>query len=374
MNVQNNLAELRHKRGMGAAELASEIGVSRQTVYAMEGGTYVPNTLVALRLARVFDVRVEDLFRIEDDAPRERLTDEVEMLPGERDVRPGQPVQVCRVGKRMVAARPGAISWSLPPADGVLVDARQAAAREGKATVRLFVEEKDLGKRLMLAGCDPGVSVLARHLQRAGIELVVASRNSNQALDLLKQGLVHVAGTHLRDQAGGESNVAAVRQRFQVRAVAVVGFAIWEEGLVVRHGNPRGIRSIADMARKDVTIVNRESGAGCRILLDAQLKQLGIASRAVKGYRQEAAGHLPAAWAVMSGQADCCIATRAAARVFGLGFVPLLRERYDLAIRRPDLDRPVIQTLLDTLGRAAFRRELEALGGYDTTPAGCRMA
>jgi putative molybdopterin biosynthesis protein len=103
------------------------------------------------------------------------------------------------------------------------------------------------------------------------------------------------------------------------------------------------------------------------------LKRLGIKSGKVHGYRNEAPGHLPAAWQVLSGAADCCIATRAAARVFGLGFIPLFSERYDLVIRRQHLNLPGMQTLLDVLSRSGFRRELESLGGYDTRAAGQRM-
>jgi molybdate-binding protein len=185
---------------------------------------------------------------------------------------------------------------------------------------------------------------------------------------------VHIAGSHLRDRASGESNLPAIRSRFARGSVAVIGFAVWEQGLIVARGNPKAIRSVADLGRKDVTIVNREPGAGCRNLLDEGLAQAGVPIRRVSGYDQIAPGHLPAAWHVLSGRADCCIATRAAARVFGLGFLPLLAERYDLVIRKPDLDRPEMQVLLDALGRAAFRRELEGLGGYDAAASGTRVA
>jgi putative molybdopterin biosynthesis protein len=93
----------------------------------------------------------------------------------------------------------------------------------------------------------------------------------------------------------------------------------------------------------------------------------------VKGYDQTAPGHLPAAWQVQQGAVDCCISTRAAARLFGLGFIPLVSERYDLAVRRDHLDLPGVQALFDTINRSSFRRELESLGGYDTTSSGQRM-
>jgi putative molybdopterin biosynthesis protein len=160
---------------------------------------------------------------------------------------------------------------------------------------------------------------------------------------------------------------------FPKNAVAVISFAVWEEGIVTAAGNPKSIKTVEDLARRDVSIVNREKGAGSRALLDSELKRLRIDSKNIRGYGRIAPGHLPAAWQVQSGQVDCCIATRAAARVFGLGFIPLVSERYDLAIRRQHLDMPGIQAVLDTLSRSNYRRELESLGGYDTRAAGQRL-
>ena len=181
-------------------------------------------------------------------------------------------------------------------------------------------------------------------------------------------------GTHLRDDLSGESNIPEIGRMFAKDSIAVISFAVWEEGIVTARGNPKKICCIEDFARPDTpSIVNRETGAGARHLLDSELGRLKISARKVKGYRQTAPGHLPAAWQVLRGAADCCISTRAAARVFGLGFIPLISERYDLAIRRDHLDLPGVQALLDTLNRASFRRELESLGGYDTRASGQRM-
>ena len=177
----------------------------------------------------------------------------------------------------------------------------------------------------------------------------------------------------LRDEESGESNLPDIARMFPRDSVAVVSFAVWEEGIVTARGNPKAIRAVEDLARPDVNIVNREAGAGSRKLLDARLGSLKIPPSSVRGYNVEAAGHLPAAWRVQTGEADCCIATRAAARLFGLGFVPLVSERYDLAIRRQHLDLPGIRALLDVLCHSQFRRELDSLGGYDATAAGQRL-
>ena len=369
MAIQNNLAQFRQKRGFTAIKLAKEIGVSRQTIYAMETGTYVPNTLLALKLAQVLEVTVEDLFKLEVSEIPER-TETVDLLPGEQDPQPGLPVQLCDVDDRLVAVLPTPNAWSLPPADAVLIE---AGKRPGRGKVQLFQEDNEYRRRLLIAGCDPGISVLLRHLQKEGVEAVAAYRNSSQSLDLLKQSLIHVAGTHLRDEATGESNLPAVRRHFPKGSVAVISYAIWEEGIVIARGNPKNIKSIADLGRRDVTIINRESGAGSRILLDSHLQKAGVNPGSVKGYQQIATGHLPAAWQVKNGNADCCMATKTAACVFGLDFIPMTSERYDLVIRTKNLSHPGIQILLDTLGRTSFRRELEGLGGYDTRSAGNRL-
>jgi len=266
------------------------------------------------------------------------------------------------------------VVWYLPPADGVIVDSDGKGPRQGRARVQIFQDTEQFGNRLLMAGCDPAMSVLARHLQRANVELVLAHRNSSQALDLLQMGCVHIAGSHLRDEATGESNLPQVRKLFPRGTAVVLTFAVWEEGIVVAKGNPKGVREIADFARKGVVLVNREPGSGSRSLLDSCLKRLGIPSSKVKGYNQVAHGHLPAPWQVRTGDADGCVATRAAARVFGLNFVPLVSERYDLVIRKQHLALPAVHLLLDTLNRAAFRRELEGLGGYDTSGAGKQVS
>jgi len=371
MDVESNLIYYRQKRGLSAIELAKKIEVSRQTIYAMETGTYVPNTAIALKLARVLDVRVEDLFRLDcADAPV--AVETAELMPSEEEAHPGLPVQICEVEKRLVAMLPTPFVWGLPPADAVLLD---TGKRGGKAKIQLFNnnEEKLFSKRLLIAGCDPGISVLLRQLQREGVEAVAASRNSSQSLDLLKRSMVHVAGSHLKDDATGESNLPVIRKQFPKGSVAVVSYAFWEEGIVIARGNPKGIRGIDDMARKGVRIVNREPGSGIRLKLDTYLKKRGIRARDVKGYGTVAPGHLPAAWQVKTGEADCCLATKTAACVFGLDFITLERERYDLVIQKQNLSHPGVQVLLDILGRTAFRRELEGLGGYDTHVAGDRL-
>lgn len=357
--IKTNLAALRQGRGVSAVLLAKAAGVSRQTIYAIEAGTFVPNTAVALKLARELNTSVEELFALIG-APAESnpRTERVRMLPGTPLSSAGQQVQLCKVNGRLIASPSSTVPVYLPASDGVTT---------GEAQVQMFDAATDYSNRILFAGCDPGMSVLSRRARASGVELVLAHRNSSQALELLKAGCIHIAGTHLSDQS------AAISRLFPRNSVAVVSFAVWEEGMVTAPGNPKSIAGPEDLPRKDVAIVNREPGSGSRALLDSQLKQAGIETRQVRGYSELASGHLSAAWQVHAGAADCCIATRASARAFGLHFTPWATERYDLVIRKKHLDLPRMQSLLDTLSRSDLRRELEGLGGYDTRATGQRV-
>jgi molybdate-binding protein/DNA-binding XRE family transcriptional regulator len=370
LEINNNLAALRQKRGLSAAWLAKAVGISRQTVYAMEAGSYIPNTAVALRLARALEVKLEELFSLTDEPPMPDMpSEDVVLLPGSEALQPGQPVQLCRVDKHLMASAPSAAPWYLPPSDAII----SGKATDRKTKVQVCHADGEFRNRILVAGCDPGISVLGRHMRATGIELVLAHRNSSQALSLLKEGVVHVAGTHLRDETSGESNIPEIGRLFPKNTVAVISFAVWEEGILTARSNPKEIRGVEDFTRKDISIVNREEGAGSRRLLDSELRRLKIEPGKISGYGNSASGHLAAAWQVRTGTADACIATRAAARVFGLAFIPLVSERYDLAMHRRHLDLPSMQAFLDTLSRSSFRRELESTGGYDANVAGRRV-
>lgn len=369
--IQNNLAQLQKQRGLPSAALAKLVGVNRQTIYAIEAGQYVPNTAVALRLAAALEVTVEDLFRLNASEPHTFGEQEVEIVASRENLQAGQPVQWCRVGKRIVGVPATPIPSYLSPAHGFV--SKAASRGRPKTTVQL-TESGGSGQRLLMAGCDPAMSVLARRLKDGGVELILAPVNSSRALMLLRDGLVHIAGTHLREEGTKEDNLPAVQALFSQRQVAVITFAQWEEGLLVAAGNPKHIRKVEDLARPEIRLVNREPGAGSRRLLDMLMKKAGIPGARVNGYERICFGHLAAAWQVATSQADVCVSTCAAARAFGLGFIPLVRERYDLVVRRSHLDNTGLTRLLDTLSEGVFRRELEAQGGYDTRDTGKRIA
>ncbi len=185
---------------------------------------------------------------------------------------------------------------------------------------------------------------------------------------------MHSAGSHLLDRATGDYNLPVIQRLFQKGSVRVVTFAVWEQGLVLRRGNPKSIRSIADLGGRKVTLMNREKGSGSRDLLDSGLRKAGVDAERVTGYHSIAQGHLMAAYAVATGAADCCIATRSASRCFGLDFIPLAVERFDLSFSKASLDLPAAKALLDLLNRARFRTKLQAIAGYETAHTGQVLA
>lgn len=371
MDVQNSLAQLRAKRGLGASQLAAAAGISRQTVYAIESGTYVPNTAVSLKLARVLDTTVEEIFQLEPEVQSAAETAEVIVLVGGPEAMPvGQPLRLCSVNGHVVAVAPEAGAWGLPPTDAVLLAPIHSGKRHANAKVRIVGNGWNNPGRILLAGCDPSASILAAALQRQSCDLVIAYQNSSRSLELLDEGLVHIAGTHLAENVSGKNSLSPITKMFARNSVAVISYAIWQEGLVVAPGNPKKISGITDLGRKNIRIANREPGAGCRILLDELLHEHGIAAGQVKGYERVALGQLPAARLVQSGEVDCCISTQASARALGMDFIPLAQKPYRLVVRRKQLDLPPIHTLIETLGRASFRREVEACIGYDMRTAG----
>ena len=362
------LQEMRKARGLGATDIANRVGVTRQTIHAIESGDYVPNTAVALQLARVLEVRVEDLFSLRRDASERPLRSiDADLLASPREqYSAGELVSVARVGSRTVAAPAPRFPTFLTDADGAIANRRKT-----RATIRPSIEAAALGRnRLVVAGCDPALSLLAQELKNTGTEVISVHCSSQQAIRWLSEGRVHVAGSHLRDRATGEYNLPLAASVFGENNVRVVTFAEWEQGLVVRRGNPKRVGAVADLGAKAVRIVNREKGSGARDLLDSALRSAGIPSKNLPGYDQIVPSHLAAALAVANFQADCCVATVSAARCLGLDFVPLSRERFDLIVDSDEAETAGIRFLFDALNRARLRRRLASLAGYEVRSTG----
>ena len=358
MAVRTNLGPLRKGRGFGATELARIAGISRQTLHAIEAGAYVPNTAVALRLAQTLGVGVEAIFALEEQKSENGIVSGRLLEPGQAAT--NAPVQLVAVGENTVAVPAVRSEYFIGPYDAVV-----KSARGGQAATFERVGEEAQSTRLLLAGCDPAAAALVNETRLAGVELIPWHANSAKALELLREGSIHIAGCHF----GRDASETAIRPMFGGDFV-VVTLATWEEGLVVAAGNPKSIRRVEDLVRPDVVLINREAGAGSRRILDEELKRAGICPERVQGYARTAPAHLAAAREVAEGRSDCCIAPSIAARALGLSFVPLLSERYDLVVRRELLTLGLMQAFLNSLTSAALRRKLAVVGGYDTSAMG----
>ena len=199
---------------------------------------------------------------------------------------------------------------------------------------------------------------------------VSANVGSQGGLVALRRGEAHLAGSHLFDPQTGEFNISYIRQYMPDIPVKVVALVRREQGLLLKRGNPKGIKSLEDLSRSTVRFVNRQRGAGTRVLLDHHLKLMGISSEMIQGYNQEEYTHLGVAAAIASGRADCGLGIAAAAQALDLDFIPLFQERYDLVIPKKFADDELLTPLFGLLSGRAFREAVSRLKGYDVSVMG----
>jgi putative molybdopterin biosynthesis protein len=373
-HFQNHLKRIRVTQGLSQGELAGKSGITRQAVSAIESHLYLPTTAVALRLAAVLGCRVEDLFSLAEahDAIEGKL---IGSFPQRDEKISTIRVKVARVGTRMIV-RPvselgEALSYTVA-ADGYATDVHGQASG-AMVRVNLSRDRQAIEQEISVAGCDPAIFLVGAHLhQRKDQTSIVGwTMGSTAALRALQQGEVHVAGLHLFDPTTGESNLPFLRRALKGSNYEVVTFATWEEGLLVRAGNPKSIRAVSDVADPNITLVNREEGAGARLLLDQRLRAARIDPNQVRGYERTVSSHFEVARTITSHQADVGIGIRSAAQLFGLDFVSLQAARYDLVVPKAYLkSHPTLANLFDTIVSRSFRAEIKALGGYDTRDTG----
>ena len=287
-------------------------------------------------------------------------------------------VVVGQVGEQTTVtpiSRGAGVITSLVRADGIVRIPRFSEGADAGAavTVHLYRDPRDIARALVAIGShDLALDLLAQFLaeRHEGLRLVSANVGSLGGLVALRRGEAHLAGTHLLDPETGEYNTAYVRRYLPGQRVALVTLAGREQGWLVARGNPLGLSGWDDAARPDVRLVNRQRGAGTRVLLDYELGRRGIAPAVVRGYEREEYTHLAVAAAVASGAADAGLGIQAAARALRLDFVPLAHEPYELAIPQAVYESERLRPLLDLLTDDAFRAAVTAMPGYDTTPMG----
>ncbi len=247
----------------------------------------------------------------------------------------------------------------------------EADARKGLAQAR--EKSRKISGALLAAGSnDPVLDLIAAHLKKAHPEfyLFISSTGSTEGLRALNAGFTDLAFCHLYDPASGEYNLPFLPALAPDIAPVAVTLFHRELGLVSAPGNPKHLKGFADLAKKGVRIVNRQAGAGTRLLLDQNLARLKIRAERIVGYDREASTHFEAGLAVLAGEADAALATGSAARLLGLAFVPLALERFDAVLARETFFTRPFQALLEALRSPAFRERMERMGRYDLADSG----
>ncbi len=354
-------------RDLSQVELARRAGISRQALSAIESGLYQPSVAVALGLARELGQTVESLFGANRDDDCLHLDARFE--PGKASPKlPARPqVVLGRVAGKLVALPQSDPHLNLCPAAGIL-----ETARPHRAAITTYRSQDEIDSTLLIAGCDPSVTLLADFLarNRSPVRLAAHPCSSSRALALLIDRSVHVAGAHLKDPATENYNLAATRRAFGNRRALLVNFARWELGLATAPGNPLKLHQFADLARPAVRLVNRERGSGARSALDEALRKLGTGTGTVTGYDTEVSGHLEVAATIAARHADLGVTLRVAAEAYGLHFIPLREERYDLVISEADADTAPVKAMLDALNSSRLAREVSQFCSYDTRQMG----
>lgn len=287
-------------------------------------------------------------------------------------------VKLGQVGNRMVAAplpRGAGVITSLTEADGILRIPNQVEGikEQEVVTAELLKPAEAICDTLVIVGShDNSLDVLADELKVRDTRLTLSSSHvgSMGGLMAIKRGACHLAGSHLLDTEDGSYNISYIKRILKDLPVRLVHLVMREQGLIVPKGNPKHIEGIEDIARKDVTFINRQGGSGTRILLDYRLSRLDIAPSGIKGYETEEFTHMSVAVAVANGAADVGLGINAAAKALDLDFIPVVTEQYDLVIPEIYFDLKHIRTLLETIATSDFKKRVEQLGGYSTSRTG----
>ncbi|MFZ1997500.1 MAG: molybdopterin biosynthesis protein [Solirubrobacteraceae bacterium] len=290
-------------------------------------------------------------------------------------------VRLGRVGDGLVASplpRGAGVLTSLVRADGLLVipaevEGHHAGEEIDVSLLRSLPEIE--GTIVAIGSHDPILDLAASELRTRDPGVTLASSNvgSLGGLIALRDGLCHLAGSHLLEPETGEYTIPYVEQMLGGRDIAIVRLVHREQGLIVAPGNPLGLDAISDLVQAELRYVNRQRGAGTRVLLDFELQRAGIDPAALSGYSREEPTHLAVAAAVSADRADCGLGVQAAARAFGLDFVPIVQEPYDLVLERGTAESERLAPLWALMETAAFRSAVEGLGGYDTSQMGRRI-
>ncbi len=364
VTLRSHVRTWRERAHLGPSELARLVGISRQALHKIETGVYPPSTLIAFQLAQALNCRVDDLFTL---APPTVTATLCGAITG--DTR----VQLAHIGERALAFPLTGTPGFRQTADGVARPPEGERVEGGAVTVELLGPADRPLRTAVLAGCDPSLELLTTRVaaRTTAARLLWHPTSSGAALEALARGEAHAAAIHLWDAETGVSNRPFVERLFPEEVMHLLTLWSWEQGLMLPSGNPMGVTGPTDLP--GLRLVNREAGAGSRLLLDAWLTDLGLtpAQRlALPGYRDEVHSHLEAAQRVATGEADVAPGPRSAAQALGLHFIPIQVERFDLVVPDEHLLHPGLVALIEVAQNPAFRTDLALLGGYDPSHAG----
>ncbi|MBS3731282.1 MAG: molybdopterin biosynthesis protein [Desulfobacterales bacterium] len=287
-------------------------------------------------------------------------------------------VKLGRVGPQIVATplpRGAGTITSITEADGIIrIPADKEGIRENESVrARLLKPRTSVENTIVAVGShDNTIDVLADLIRSRSNRYNLSSSHvgSIGGLMALQNGLCHFAGSHLLDAEDGSYNISYIRKYLPETPVRLVRLVERDQGLIVAQGNPKRISGINDLQRDDIGFINRQSGAGTRVLLDYRLDQLGIDPDEIRGYEKEEFTHMAVAVAVLGQTADAGLGIFAAANALGLEFIPVVTESYDLVIPEAFMDLPGIQLLMEVIGSRDFTERVNALGGYHTKNTG----
>lgn len=299
-------------------------------------------------------------------------------LPSKLGIEEFLRVKLGQVGENIIATplpRAAGSITTLTKAHGVI---RIPASKEGigedeAAEAELLVPQREILNTIVIIGShDLTIDLLAAELKKINPFLNISSSNvgSLGGLMALKKKKAHLAGSHLFDPETGIYNLTYIDRYLKDVPVKVVNLVIRHQGLIIPKGNPKDIKGIEDLTRPDVTMVNRQRGAGTRILLDYKLKSLGISPENIKGYDHEEFSHMAVAVDVLSDRADVGLGIYAAARALDLDFIPIATEEYDLVIPEKFWETEKVQTIYKLINSEPFKQAVEKMGGYDTSKTG----
>ncbi len=360
-SFEKPVRQKRLEKGLSQKEVAGRVGITRQALHSIETGRYVPNTLVAVRLARTLGSRVEELFPCWEEI-------DLPFSPGPfSQVEGGRRLVLADVRGRLIpypVERLEEGSGTFVAADALL----PGGDRGGEWS--LLSSTVAIQRSAFFLGCDPGIGLLVEKIAAVSRDrLRWVSCASEKAAAALRAGQTHLAGCHL--PAGkARNNWALAREALQGFGGALIRFAQWEEGIAVARGNPLGIRCAEDLANPGLRFLNRDAGSGSRALLDDLLRKHEVPGSAIPGYEKTARSPVAAARAVAFGVVDAAWTNRACAQAQEVEFIPLAASEFDWIVPLDQLDHPTVALLLDLLSDSRMRAEFTALPGYDVSRMG----